>query len=70
MYDMERRQYLCQLASGPLTLPNTWPIYVVKGYKFHTKAWNKDQKLIIVEFVPKAPRKVALKMISMEFWKK
>ena len=44
MYDMERHRYLCQLALGPLRLVNTWPMFIVNGYKFHTGALNGDKK--------------------------
>ena len=28
---------------GPLRLVNTWPMYVVNGYKFHTEACNEGK---------------------------
>jgi len=43
VYDMECHQYLCQLALDPLRLANTWPMYVVNCYKFHTETWNKGK---------------------------
>jgi len=35
--------YLYDLASGPLRLAKSWPIYFVNGYTFHTKQWGEGR---------------------------
>ena len=43
VYDIEPHRYLCQLLLVPLRFMDIWPMYVINGYKFHTKACNKSK---------------------------
>ncbi|XP_057415192.1 uncharacterized protein LOC130710056 [Lotus japonicus] len=39
-------QLLLHLAWGPKRKVETWPIYFVNGFKFHTKEWSVNKKTI------------------------
>ena len=37
-------QFIKDIAWGPKRLVETWPIYFVNGYKFHTKEYSQMRK--------------------------
>jgi len=67
VYDMDHHRYLYQLALGPLRLVNTWPIYVVNGYKFHIEAWNEGKTTYNCGVCMKGAREGGIENNFMDF---